>query len=1490
MKKRKIVYLFPLAALLLSGCTFAEFKHSVGESWIGQHVLHPIKDLFDGNKENQGGDHGGDQVVAKEIKELIGVPREIAQGAKLEASSLSAKVLYSDGSEKTEAVTKVELDTSKVGETTGKAYVNSLVKEFTITVEAKEDPPVNDTVSPQEAISLMDQAGDGTVVQGLKKVKGICASNSKYDSEHKEYTTGFEGVDNFKVQFTDTNNILNGESPDGMEIVVEGYLEKYNGKYQLSYLPASASPTGEKFTPNLVSASAAVHEGELVSISVSAVHREFYQGSTFVGETVTASYSDGTTAIVKASFSGYDMSVVGEQTVTVSYTEKGVTKEITYQIVVKDKGSGHAGTLEDPLTTAEAVIIANGLAETTDSKNPIASEGFYVKGVVTEFKETFSSNFGNYSVVIGGDFTLWRIKNGPEFAKFNEGDIEVGDEVTAFVYIMNFKGTPESTPDSYVHSVQKASSTKTLQSIEIVGSLTKSSYVEGQSYSAAGLSVKAHYDDGSEATVAATITLNKTTAALGDTEIVASASFGEKTAEPKTFAVTVSEKVPVVGGAVYTFKNDKTSSQNMGSWTSEQFMERVELEGAEIITGMKNPTNVYIGGNGGSGDTAWNIWDCLKIGKSSAKGEITLLLDSTASFSKIKVSAIGSRDDGTLTLNDITKDVTKKAVKGDLEPIELEYDIAGGISELKLSSKDAASNNYGISITRIEFISGEVPPVPVEIDHIEIVGSMTKTSYEVGEAFSSEGLSVKAVMVDGTESPVSGSFEFTPATAAKETTSVSVVAKYSDSFVSEPKTFNVTVEEEKVVNYGSKDAPLTISEAYSLISEQCPASSNVTKDVIFAKGEIKSIGETKSYGYANVIVKDGENEILIYSLNATAEQKEVISVGSVITFSGYGKNYSGTFEFATSNGVYVTVLAIEGQAQPDPVYVEKVEFSKSSYEVEEGKKVTVSATVSPSNADDKAIAYSLTDLSEDGVATIDETTGVVSGLKEGTATIVATSHDGGKTATASLTVNKASGGQQEDNPIVAEGTYTIHHTREEVTYYLSSELGTKNQPLVTTDESKAVVFDFILKENTKDTYIIKVHGEDQYLAIGADDNNGIRFSSSSFEWTIAEGSRETGSYDISGVYGETTRFLTMYNNTDFRCYVGAEHNNRKENTDLTAVVVKDVDSISIKQDPNKKTYYVGESFDPTGMIVTVNYTDGSSEDITEGFSFEGSTGFQSANPERTVKITYKTKTAYVQGVSVIVDDRTITSIKFADNCDMTDKEYEVGEDWNPSGLKVVAVRSDNSEMELEEKDVTFTYDKTTEVAAESLNLTVTASYKVDDLTTLTATKVINVVVKAKEESSTEDIEIELKGFSDSTSTKYVTEEIEDTIDTVTYKANNLNPSSGQVRGNQETCASNFYFYNSTALSKKLVGIQLVFEDADSSNYFKNNFYVEIGDASLGSINELTEGKIVASLSEDKTTFSFDLSEKTFTYFKLMTNEKFTNGTCKSVSIVLQFAK
>ena len=79
------------------------------------------------------------------------------------------------------------------------------------------------------------------------------------------------------------------------------------------------------------------YDVDLVSISISGQKTEFDVGDTFsFGGTVTAHYDDTTSANVtsSATFSGYDMSESGEQTVTVSYTENGITKTTTYKITV----------------------------------------------------------------------------------------------------------------------------------------------------------------------------------------------------------------------------------------------------------------------------------------------------------------------------------------------------------------------------------------------------------------------------------------------------------------------------------------------------------------------------------------------------------------------------------------------------------------------------------------------------------------------------------------------------------------------------------------------------------------------------------------------------------------------------------------------------------------------------------------------------------------------------------------------------------------------------------------------------------------------------------------------------------------------------------------------------------------------------------------------------------------------------------------------------
>ncbi len=80
----------------------------------------------------------------------------------------------------------------------------------------------------------------------------------------------------------------------------------------------------------------------LSSISVSGQTTIFTQGDAFsFGGTVTATYNDETTAdvTVYSTFTGYDMSSPGDQTVTVSYTESGVTKTTTYTITVNAAGT-----------------------------------------------------------------------------------------------------------------------------------------------------------------------------------------------------------------------------------------------------------------------------------------------------------------------------------------------------------------------------------------------------------------------------------------------------------------------------------------------------------------------------------------------------------------------------------------------------------------------------------------------------------------------------------------------------------------------------------------------------------------------------------------------------------------------------------------------------------------------------------------------------------------------------------------------------------------------------------------------------------------------------------------------------------------------------------------------------------------------------------------------------------------------------------------------
>ena len=107
-----------------------------------------------------------------------------------------------------------------------------------------------------------------------------------------------------------------------------------------------------------------VSESPLASIAVDGALTEFVVGAEFAFKgTVTATYEDGTTKDVtgQAEFTEPDMTTAGTKTVTVSYTEGGVTKEVTYEITVEEliTETYTLVTDVDELAEGDKVIIVN---------------------------------------------------------------------------------------------------------------------------------------------------------------------------------------------------------------------------------------------------------------------------------------------------------------------------------------------------------------------------------------------------------------------------------------------------------------------------------------------------------------------------------------------------------------------------------------------------------------------------------------------------------------------------------------------------------------------------------------------------------------------------------------------------------------------------------------------------------------------------------------------------------------------------------------------------------------------------------------------------------------------------------------------------------------------------------------------------------------------------------------------------------------------------
>ena len=155
----------------------------------------------------------------------------------------------------------------------------------------------------------------------------------------------------------------------------------------------------------------------------------------------------------------------------------------------------------------------------------------------------------------------------------------------------------------------------------------------------------------------------------------------------------------------------------------------------------------------------------------------------------------------------------------------------------------------------------------------------------------------------------------------------------------------------------------------------------------------------------------------------------------------------------------------------------------------------------------------------------------------------------------------------------------------------------------------------------------------------------------------------------------------------------------------------ELSEIYIDKEPTKTVYKEGENFDKEGMVVMARYSDGSSKEVT---NYEITNGESLTADMTSVTIRYsengiiKTTT---QEITVNKEDVVLSEIYI--EVEPTKTEYQEGENFDKTGMKVIARYSDGSSKEITNYEV---LDGENLIAGKK---SVTISYKEGEVTKTT---------------------------------------------------------------------------------------------------------------------------------------------------------------------------
>ena len=228
----------------------------------------------------------------------------------------------------------------------------------------------------------------------------------------------------------------------------------------------------------------------------------------------------------------------------------------------------------------------------------------------------------------------------------------------------------------------------------------------------------------------------------------------------------------------------------------------------------------------------------------------------------------------------------------------------------------------------------------------------------------------------------------------------------------------------------------------------------------------------------------------------------------------------------------------------------------------------------------------------------------------------------------------------------------------------------------------------------------------------------IGVQSPAIKVTTCEGAAVTCSDGVTTLEGTGSTEFELPNVGDWTVTATLNEQTATQLVEVSGALLYEVDlmiteGIAVTTQPTKKSYYIGETFDPAGMVVTATFADDTTEDVTDDCTFSPAT-----ISKDTTAITVNYQRGGIKKTdSVAVTVRVLASIEISNP--PTKTAYKYGEVFSPAGMAVTARYTDG-----QSRTVTgYTYSPTG--ALKLSDTTITVSYTEGDVTK-TTTQAITV--------------------------------------------------------------------------------------------------------------------------------------------------------------------